>query len=153
MFDAAGRPYAVCGIDADITERKRAEQTIKEARDEALRERNRLETILNTIPSGVFVAEGPDAGITIQNQQAIMILGRGIDQGTPGERIISTLKCANPDGTLFTREEIPYIRSLLTGAIVRQVEMTLKRPDGRQVVDTGQRGADQGCERRGYRRP
>ena len=35
IFDSEGKPYAVCGISTDITDRKRAEVALREARDSA----------------------------------------------------------------------------------------------------------------------
>lgn len=134
LFDADGRPYAVCGIATDITERNRAEQAIKEARDSAILERNRLGTILNTIPSGVFVAEGPDANITLENEQAKDILGKDLGDAVTASDRIQKYRIQKSDGTLFKAEELPYLRALLNGEDVRDVEMTLKGPDGRLVT-------------------
>ncbi len=128
----SGAPAGWLAVMRDITERKRAEREIKAARDEALRERLRMETIVNTIPSGVFVAEGPDASITLQNEQARNILGREVNPGVgAGERIGRMRK---PDGTYFTPDEVPYLHAFRKGEHVRDVEIMLERPDGATIT-------------------
>jgi PAS domain S-box-containing protein len=134
LFDASGAPYAICGIATDITERKQAEQNVQEARDAALHERRRLETILNTIPSGVLVADGANGGITLQNEQARNIMGREIIQGTTEAERIQKYGMRKSDGSLFQPEELPYVRAFRTGENIRDVEMVLKRQDGRRVT-------------------
>lgn len=134
LFDAAGSLYAVCTIVSDITEMKRAEQAIKEARDAAMRDRSKLEIILNTIPSAVFVAEGLDGVVTHQNEQAFLVLGRNVDNGlTAADRIVK-YEMTKSDGSLFKSEELPYLRALLHGEDVRDVEITFRRPDRRKVT-------------------
>lgn len=133
LFNSKGEPYAICGIDSDITERKRAEQAIKEARDIALLERNRLETVLNTIPSAVFV-ESRDAGVILQNKQVEEITGRKLDQGVPALNRVRNFGVKKPDGSAFIPEELPSLRTLRFGETVRDVEMLVEREDGQTIT-------------------
>ena len=130
----SGAPAGWLAVMRDITERKRAEREIKEARDEALRERLRMETIVNTIPSGVFVAEGPDASITLQNEQARNILGREVNPRVGAGERIGQYRMRRPDGTYFKSDEIPYLHAFHTGEDVRDVEIMLERPDGATIT-------------------
>lgn len=130
VYDGKGSLLYIDGVISDVTERKHAEQAIKEARDAAERERQHLEIILNTIPSGVFVAEAPHGGITLQNKQARDILGRDMsDENALIPDLVQKYEMRHTDGGFFSPEEIPYRRAL-AGEDVTGVEMTTRRPDG-----------------------
>ncbi|MCK5147599.1 PAS domain S-box protein, partial [bacterium] len=47
LNDSAGKPYAICGISMDITERKRAEEEMRHLR-------NLLSNIINSMPSAII---------------------------------------------------------------------------------------------------
>ena len=130
VFDIKGSLLYIDGVISDVTERKYAEQAVKEARDAAERERQHLEIILNTIPSGVFVAEAPLGCITLQNKQARAILGRDMsNESSPIPELIQKYEMRRNDGALFLPEDLPHIRAL-AGEDVTAVEMTTRRPDG-----------------------
>jgi len=118
----------------DITERKRAEQELASARDAAIRERLRLETILDTVPSGVIVAEGPEARITLQNRKAVELYGRQLELGLSADERIQELHLLKKDGNTFHVDELPMIRALLQGEIVRDTEMVIQQPDGKRIT-------------------
>lgn len=125
-----GNP-AVQFIVKDITGRKQAELNVEDARDAALHERRRLETILNIIPSGVFVAEG--GVITLQNEQARNIMGWDLESVTTPDARVRKFGLRKPDGKFFEPDELPGMRAVRTGKVVRDVEMIVDRPDGRQI--------------------
>ncbi len=52
--DAAGRPYAVCGMSVDITERKRAEEALRESED-------RFRSFTDSLPLIVWVHDASGA--------------------------------------------------------------------------------------------
>jgi hypothetical protein len=60
LFDATGVPYAVCGISTDITQRKRAEEAVREA-EEKYRSifENVVDGIYQTTPEGRFLTANP----------------------------------------------------------------------------------------------
>jgi PAS domain S-box-containing protein len=118
----------------DITERKQAEEEAIIARDVAIRERLRLETILDTVPSAVIVAEGPEARITLQNKKAVEFYGRRLKLGLSAEQRIRELHLLKVNGSPFPLNELPVIRALWQGEIVRDTEMVIEQPDGKRII-------------------
>lgn len=68
LLDEEEKPYAVCGISTDITDRRNAEEALRT-------ERERLETLLRTSPVGVLVIEADSEKVLLINREAERILG------------------------------------------------------------------------------
>jgi PAS domain S-box-containing protein len=122
-----GRRHVLLAIN-DITERKVAEEAVQRASERTEVDRRRLETILETIPNAVVIVDA-DGRFSYTNKRALELYGCdyvGLDVAARTARVW-TLK---PDGTPFKPEEMPVSESLRTGRAVRDVEMTIHRPDG-----------------------
>lgn len=128
-----GKP-AVQVIIRDMTEHKAREQELKDARDAAVRERRRLEAILNTIPSGVLVSEGPDFRITLQNREATSMGGLESAPDLLAEQRIQKFGLCRPDGEPFPPDDLPGVRAFQKGEIVHDVEMMAVKSDGQNIV-------------------
>jgi PAS domain S-box-containing protein len=63
LFDAAGEPYAVCGISTDITERKRTE-------DKLVYERYLLESLMDNVPDAIYFKDARSRFIRINRALA-----------------------------------------------------------------------------------
>ncbi len=70
LCDAAGKPYAVCGISTDITDRQRAEAAVRESR-------SFLQTVIDEIPESLMVIDR-DYRIVLANR-AVRELAGGKD--------------------------------------------------------------------------
>ena len=66
LYDLHGKPYAICGISADITERKQMEK--------ALQERRGSRNIVETANEGIWVV-GADLRTTYVNEKLAEMLG------------------------------------------------------------------------------
>jgi PAS domain S-box-containing protein len=133
LRDETGNIIGSVSVFYDISERKRVELVVKEGRDAAQRERSRLQTILNTIPLGVFVIDANEA-ITLQNEHAQAVLGRDMEQISAVAERIHIIGLRKPDGSPLPVEELPSIRSLRNGEIIRDVEIMIERPGERSTT-------------------
>ncbi len=95
-------------------------------------ERLRLQTILETVPVGVAVAEAPAGRIVMMNRAGQQISGRPL---IPVEipRWQREYALYRPTGEPYPPEDMPLARSLLRGETVAAEEMLMRRPSGREV--------------------
>jgi len=93
-----------------------------------------LQTILETIPSGILVVEGKDARITLANRRAAEILGQPPPVGLPLHLHSTALGLYKPDGAPFSTDELPVSMALAQNEPIWGVEMVIRRPDGKRVT-------------------
>ncbi len=82
--------------------------------------------------SGILIADAPDGRIRFVNEAALAIRGPATTKLTniPIEQHPSNWQCFRPDGTPFPAEELPLSRALLTGEIIGDTEVIIRREDG-----------------------
>jgi signal transduction histidine kinase/CheY-like chemotaxis protein len=102
------------------------------ARLQAERDRQRLQTVLDTIPVGVLLAEGPEGRITMINPAGEQIGGRTLPQYTLGE-FQAEVPLRYLDGRPVPTEERPLWRAVHRGERVRQT-LRYRRPDGQDRI-------------------
>ncbi len=118
LLDSSGRPFGVCGISTDITDRKEAEEELRELTD-------RLQAIVRASPVPV-VAIDPDGIVNMWNPAAERIFGWSEDEvvGRPVPFV--------PDDK---REEFRALRErVLRGESLFQLELQRRRKDGTPIV-------------------
>jgi PAS domain S-box-containing protein len=118
----------------DITNRKQAEEAIARVLNETVKERKRLETVLQTIPSGVVIIEPPNGRISYVNSRAQEIYGIEHAQGVQITDYLRKVRMLRPDGSIFPLKELPATRALLNGEQVHNVEIMIKRTDGKMIT-------------------
>jgi PAS domain S-box-containing protein len=121
-------------LEDKIAELKKAETELQRAWDAVDRDRNRLRTILETIPSGVILIEKPDGRISYVNSGGLELYGRKPKLGMKMDTHSLELKLLQPDGEMFPPEDLPASRALLKGETVRTVEMMIEHPDGQTIT-------------------
>ncbi len=119
----------------DITERKKAENVILEAKNQVELERQRLETILETSPAAIIIIEASNGEISYINKRAKQIYGVDVT-GLDLANAISKVKSKRIDGSEYPVGEGPSGLAL-KGQEVHDEEMILERPDGTTVPISG----------------
>lgn len=116
-------------------ERKKEQILTREARHAAEMSKNRLETILRTIPSGIVIVEKPDGRVSYANKRALELYGQD-PVGLEMPKHSSVMRLLRSDGSPYPPEELPASRALLKGELVRNVEVAIERPDGNRIIIT-----------------
>ncbi|MGQ9663429.1 MAG: PAS domain S-box protein [Kiritimatiellia bacterium] len=120
-----GRVIGIQAVGRDITDRKRAEDALRNSE-------NRLRTVLETMTEGVMQIDR-DERIIFVNATAERILGLSRVE-------IESRSCSDPfwhfclaDGTWLPTEQWPACLALREGRLVQNAVLGVKRPDGRLV--------------------
>mgnify|MGYP001093541400 CR=1 FL=1 len=99
---------------------------------DVIRERKRLQTVLDTIPSGIIITEGPEARIAFMNSRSQEFFGTPPEIGRPLPTYLANSKLMHPDGTPFLLNDLPINRSMHKGDVVHGEELVIE-------METGQR--------------
>jgi PAS domain S-box-containing protein len=102
------------------------------ARVEAERERQRLQTVLDTIPVGVLLAEGPEGWLTMINPAGQQIGGQTVPMSSMDD-FQRNIPLYHLDGRTMNPEERPLWRSIHLGEKVRET-LIYHRPDGKAAI-------------------
>ena len=122
IYDSSGKPYAVCGIATNITDRKRAEEALRESEE-------RYRSVIAAMQDG-FVLLDADGSIRSCNASAERILGLSADQMMGRTPLDPRWGAIREDGSAFPDEDRPPIVTLRTGKPCSNVIMGVRRPDG-----------------------
>jgi PAS domain S-box-containing protein len=121
--DATGRIVGASKIARDITERKLAEEKLRDS------ERH-LHDLLEAIPAAIYTTDA-DGKITYYNQAAVELAGRTPTIGS--DEWCVTWKLYWPDGRPLPHSECPMAIALKEGRAIRNAEAVAERPDGSRV--------------------
>jgi PAS domain S-box-containing protein len=120
-----------------LAENARLYEAERQARQAAEEGRDVLQAVLEYIPEGVTIADAPDARIRLVSRFGLELLGRPWDEvrGLSAEDQASLLPMCRPDQEApAPAGELPLIRAIRGGTVVRGEEWILVRPDGARVV-------------------
>jgi PAS domain S-box-containing protein len=120
LRDDKGAIVGAINMLVDVSERKRIEVQARDAEE-------RFRRLFETAPMAVFVCD-KNAVIQDFNAQAVELWGRAPVRGV--EKHCGSVKLWLPDGTHLPHEQSPLRDVLSTGIPVRDVEVTIERPDG-----------------------
>jgi PAS domain S-box-containing protein len=98
----------------------------------ARQERARLETVVQSIPLAVVIAEAPSGRMVLGNRSVAEIIGRPVPLSDALEAY-REWRGYHPDGRPVEPLEYPLARAMTHGEVVRNEEMELERPDGSRV--------------------
>ena len=93
----------------------------------------RFRVLFDLGPIAIFSCNREGA-IQNYNRRAADLWGRNPKCGDDGERFCGSLKLYYPDGRLLPPAENPIIEVLKTGAVIKDVDVFIERPDGSRVA-------------------
>ncbi|MBT0664044.1 PAS domain S-box protein [Geobacter pelophilus] len=124
IYNEAGSAVRVLGVNIDITERKQAEEALRQAMVEQ-------EAILESVPLLISL-HGRDGAWLKVNPAVVKLFG--LDPVSASrEEIANRLQARFPDGTPLTEKNMPSSRAL-QGELVRNVEYVITDSEGTDHV-------------------
>ena len=126
MFDEHGKRMGIIGVTRDITDRKKAEQELEQARE-------LLTAAIEASPAGIIIADAPDVTIRHVNSAALGIRGDSDKQllDIPVEEHSINWELYMPDAvTPYPPEELPLSRAILKGETSTNEEVVMRRHGG-----------------------
>ena len=124
LKNARDEVVGVLGIYYDITERKQAEEELRQTR--AL-----LQTAMDQSQAGIAIADAPDVKLRYVNQAGLFIRGRSsaeiVDQ-VDAAKYVASWQILHRDGTPYEPDEVPLARAVLYGE-TSEAEFIIRRDD------------------------
>ncbi len=122
----------VMAIIRDVTARKQLESALQASMRAAQSHLRLLQTILDQLPSGVYLARGDDAKLVLANRAAIALWGATWSEGKPMAEFLadSRVQFQEPSGRPYPFERIPSIQALRGRKETVQAQVRIVRPDG-----------------------
>ena len=93
-----------------------------------------LEALVDTSPVGVLVFDAKTMEVLSLNQETRRIVGGMHGQGRSLAKLLETMTFRRMDGREFPLEDLPPVRAISSGEVVRAEEMVIQLPDGRSVT-------------------
>lgn len=122
-FGPDGTVPTLLAVARNITDRVRGVRELE-------LQRARLRAVIENAPVAIMVAD-EQARIVLANPAVTTVLGQPPPYGEHFTRR-TKLGLRHPDGTPYEAHELPLVRTVFEGAIVRDMEITLVLPDGQR---------------------
>ncbi len=134
VIDPMDRVTGVLGISRDITAAKEAEIHLRQMNVE-LENRNRLiNTLLDTVPVGIFMVEAPSGRPVIANAAATRLMGRGVMPDATKENLAEVYEAYRSGTTDRYPPEMMPIVTGMRGESRHIDDMEVVRPDGTRTL-------------------
>lgn len=121
----AGRP-AVLILANDATERKRAEESLRESEE-------RLARVIETAPSGIVILDR-EGRMIFANTTAEKILGVSRDELVTRTYDDARWRLSTAEGKPILPSNLPFAQVVHSGTPVYDVHIAVQRPDGTRVI-------------------
>ena len=130
LVDASGQIYGVCAISHDITERKQAEEALRQQAEE-------FQHLLDVVPAAVWIARDPECLTIIGNRRAEQFYEAGSGENVSATTLPDDRQFFDRNGRELAARELPMQLSTATNQEVRDCELNVRLSSGRQITMLG----------------
>jgi len=122
QIDKGGEIVGYIGVNLDVTQRKRAEETLRRTSEER-------RILLELVPVGISITD-EEGSIIDANRMSEELLGISVEEHKVRQITGQEWDIIRPDGSPMPAAGYPSVRALKDGRIVHSVEMGIRQPDG-----------------------
>jgi PAS domain S-box-containing protein len=137
ILDDNGQVTAAVGIFNDITERKKAEETLKRNQAKEASRREELEALMDAVPAYVVISNNPEGTQMVGNKATNELLGGGkhgnMSLSLQPKGGSTNWLAYDPLGFPIPQEDLPVQKAGKTGKLKFNCEFELRFIDGRSV--------------------
>jgi PAS domain S-box-containing protein len=133
LLDEFGNLRSILSLVLDVTERKRAEEALRQALADAEEGRRTLQALMEHVPEGITIAEGPDVRLRMVSRYGQDLLG--VPQaGLTAQAVAERWKVYQADGwTPMPTEDLPLVRATRQGEVVTDCEVVQVSAGGKRL--------------------
>ncbi|HWH71009.1 MAG TPA: PAS domain S-box protein, partial [Candidatus Sulfotelmatobacter sp.] len=131
LRDDAGTPYGMWAIVRDISERKQAEERLRQSREELRQRAEELETIMGSAPVALWVAHDPQCNNIVGNRMA-----GGFDEASPQINWSANVPSGFQwfqEGHPLQPEALPMQQAARKNIEIHNTELELLLPSGKCI--------------------
>ncbi|WP_181243979.1 PAS domain-containing protein, partial [Chamaesiphon polymorphus] len=128
----AGATQQILGVSIDITDRKVAELEIERLNHDLAAQTDELQTILDTLPVGVAIADDPQCSVIRTNRfgQKMLKVSADTNVSATGAEAETLPFRQYRDGREISGDQLPMQLATAQGQAIRDVEIQMLRSDG-----------------------
>jgi PAS domain S-box-containing protein len=116
--DNNGKPIFIEGIVTDITDRKRAVNELRTAKEAAEENEAMLQAAMGNSQAGIAIADVPTGKLRFVNKAGLLVGDKDYDEVVKNvdiEKYVSSWQILHFDGTPFATDEVPLTRAVKFG--------------------------------------
>lgn len=135
MRNEQGTPDALLEINRDVTERRRLEHMEQKTRTEMDARLQVFQLILDRLPNGVLLVQGPHLRLLLTNEAAATLWGAQWPRGQPEEEFFQQqgIQLLTANGQPLSPNDLTGRRAMTFGEPVLHHQLVIRRPDGTRL--------------------
>lgn len=138
MFNEWKLPVGIQGILRDVTNRQNSQEQLEEVKKNLETQNALLQTLLDSIPMGVFVVKAPKGDSILMNEAAKHMTGATLKPRSKKDSRLtmdtSSFKLFKEDGKPYPVEEVPTSITMKTTKSSTKTDIVMYRVDGEKIT-------------------
>jgi PAS domain S-box-containing protein len=125
----------------DVTQRKKAEEALKESEEQSRQRAEELKKLMDIIPAAIWVSNDPECKVIVGNQTANNFYevegGENVSAGSASGKVQDTTRRFFQNGKELSPQELPMQEAAAKNKEIKNSELEVLAPSGREMTILG----------------